>query len=124
MKSNSLLCHTHIRSRNLGTPIAATLVLLGLLANLALAAETNTWWPPAVNLSYRPGRSFQTSMARDPSTSDLFVAWTDDGVAEQEEIMGRRWASATQSWLPVENLSQSETCSVMVDRCWPLTKTA
>lgn len=52
-------------------------------------------------------------MAREPGSGNLFVAWAEEGVAAYDEILGRRWQQATQSWLPGlslpgENLSQSQ----------------
>lgn len=84
------------------------MLLLALsLANETIADTLSNWHLPA-NLSDISGRSFQTSVAREPSSGTLFVTWTDDGVAEREEILGRRWDQTYQSWLPTENLSQSE----------------
>lgn len=107
MKQSPALRHVPDGSRNLWLPAAVVLLLIGLVTSLAQAEET-IYWRPAVNLSNLAGRSFQATIARDPATGDLFVAWTDDGVTEWEEIMGRRWDRAAQAWLPVENLSQSE----------------
>ncbi|MGD8793170.1 MAG: hypothetical protein PVF47_11520 [Anaerolineae bacterium] len=77
-----------------------------LVAGLALAAGGGTWHS-ANNLSNLPGRSFQTTAARNPVTGDLYVAWTEDGATTWEEIMLRRWDSATGVWLAAENISQS-----------------
>jgi hypothetical protein len=89
-----------------------TLVLAGFTTGLVLAAATDAW-TPAVNLSSIPGRSTQATLAQNSLTGDLFVAWTDEGVAPKAEILGRRWDPASQSWQPdlglqPENLSQSE----------------
>ena len=96
-------------------------MLAFLLIALALAGliETHAWtepivvWVPASNLSNAVGNSTQATMALDPATGQLFVAWVDAGVAARDEILGRRWDESSQSWepglsLPAENLSQSE----------------
>jgi hypothetical protein len=84
------------------------LTLAAAVADLSQAASlAPDGWTPARNLSHPPGRSFYNALAVDPATGDAFVAWTDDGVATWEEVMGRRWDHASQMWLVVENLSQS-----------------
>ena len=94
------------RGRGLFTLFA--LVLTVAMADLAQAARlAPDDWAPAKNLSSTPGRSFYNAVVVDPATGDAFVAWTDDGVALYEEVMGRRWDHASQMWLAVENLSQS-----------------
>lgn len=85
----------------------AVLCFIGSSGGPGLADEMQTW-SPAVNLSNLPGRSFLATLASDPATGDLWAVWTDDGVAEQEEVLGRRWVRSARTWLPVENLSQSE----------------
>jgi hypothetical protein len=95
-----LLCFRRVQ-----WPLLLTLALA--IAGPALAAPDRSFWTPAQNLSNTPGRSFYHALAIDPTTGDAFVAWTDDGVATREEVMGRRWDHATQTWLAVENLSQS-----------------
>ena len=86
----------------------ATALLTSSLANRSHAVAPSFWSPP-LNLSAIPGRSFQTATTRDPTSGDLFVVWTDDGVADREEILGRRWHQTQQKWLPLENLSHSES---------------
>jgi len=76
-------------------------------AGLASAAPEELRWTTAVNLSNTPGRSMGSTLALDPISGDMFVAWTDDGIATREEIVGRRWDHAARGWLPTENLSQS-----------------
>ncbi len=96
-------------------------VLTFVLIALALAgwAEARTWtepsvtWAPVDNLSNLAGDSTYATAAFDPSTGHLFVAWVDAGVAEREEILGRRWDGSNQNWepglgSPADNLSQSE----------------
>jgi len=89
-------------------PISVTTLLLPMLiAGLAWAADTVAW-SPVRNLSNLPGRSFQATQARVPSTGDIYVTWTEDGLEAEEEIIGRRWVQSTQIWLPLENLSASQ----------------
>jgi hypothetical protein len=97
---------TRVRS-GLSLSISIPLLLTGAIASLAQISPTGFWVLP-VNLSNVAGRSFQTTVARDPSTGDLFVAWTEDGVAAREEIMLRRWDQDTQRWQAAVNLSQSQ----------------
>lgn len=85
----------------------AAVCFIGGSGVLVLADEMPSW-TPAVNLSHLPGRSFLATLASDPATGDLWAVWTDDGVTEQEEVLGRRWIRNARTWLPVENLSQSE----------------
>jgi hypothetical protein len=84
-------------------PIAAA-VLVSVTAALALASAV--LWPPPTNLSATPNASRLASLASDPTTGDLVVVWEDRGVAEWEEILGRRWDRASESWTAVENMSQ------------------
>ena len=88
-----------------------TLLALALAVALAGPAQAARLvpddWTRVRNLSHTPGRSFYTALAVDPVTGDAFAAWTDDGVATWEEVMGRRWDHTSQMWLVVENLSQS-----------------
>lgn len=93
--------------RRLFLLLAVVLCFPGGSGVLVLADEMPSW-TPAVNLSDRPGRSFLATLVSDPATGDLWAIWTDDGVAEQEEVLGRRWVRSARTWLPVENLSQSE----------------
>ncbi|MBN1661688.1 MAG: hypothetical protein JXA93_25055 [Anaerolineae bacterium] len=69
-----------------------------------LAADTAQWTEP-VNLSALPGRSTLVSTLGDPATGDILVVWMDDGVADLERILLRRYDATTGFWLPVENLS-------------------
>jgi hypothetical protein len=39
---------------------------------------------------------------------DLFTIWTDEGLGEWTEVLGRRWQRTSGSWTTIENLSQSE----------------
>lgn len=92
--------------------LALALGLVVAIAGLATAAPPAGWELPD-NLSNLPGRSRMATMARDPGSGDLFVAWTEEGVAAYDEILGRRWQQTTQSWLPglslpAENLSLSQ----------------
>ena len=87
--------------------LVVVLCFIGCSGGPVLADEMPTW-TPAVNLSDLPGRSFLATLTSDPVSGDLWVVWTDDGLAEQEEVLGRRWVRSARTWLPVENLSQSE----------------
>ncbi|MBN1136161.1 MAG: hypothetical protein JXM73_06230 [Anaerolineae bacterium] len=88
--------------------VAALLVTLAVVrAGLVSATPDRSSWTLAKNLSHTPGRSFHSALAVNPVTGDAFAAWTDDGVATWEEVMGRRWDHTSQMWLAVENLSQS-----------------
>ena len=84
----------------------ALLAAVALLPASALAAVPDAW-TPAINLSHTPGRSTDTAIEIDPISGDIMVVWTEDGVAEFEEIVGRRRDHAAGGWLPAENLSQS-----------------
>lgn len=72
------------------------------------ALGTSRMWPWPINLSAAPGASRQPEAAFDPATGDLIVVWEDHGIAQREEIVGRRWDRLSSSWLPLENLSQSD----------------
>jgi hypothetical protein len=92
--------------------LLAVLVLTEL-ADVRAWAEMTAVWAPAHNLSNLPGDSTQATLALDPSTGGLFVAWVDAGVANRKEVVGRRWDGGSQTWepglgSPAENLSQSE----------------
>jgi len=92
----------------LSAPILRRYAQPVLLVMLVLAARlAPDDWSPVRNLSNTPGRSFYHTLAVDPTTGDALVAWTDDGVATWEEVIGRRWDHTSQMWLGAENLSQS-----------------
>lgn len=90
-----------------GLSLLVTLAIALSLPGAASAGEAGLLWDQALNLSSLPGRSFQSTLARDPGTGDLFAVWTDDGGSGLEEILARRWDQAGQVWLPAENLSAS-----------------
>jgi len=98
----------HTRCRMQWLLLLATALVTGSLASRSLAIAPSFWSPP-LNLSGIPGRSFQTATTRDPTSGDLFVVWTDDGVSAREEVLGRHWDQTKQKWLPAENLSKSES---------------
>ncbi len=74
----------------------------------AVADSGNPIWGPHSNLSNTPARSTEAILAQDPATGDLFVVWTEEGVAEREEVLCRRWDRDIPAWQPVENLSSSK----------------
>lgn len=88
------------------SPLAG-LTIAALVVHLSLAASAPVWHR-ANNLSNTPGQSIHTTVARDPVSGDLFVAWSDKGIATWEEILLRRWDQDTGVWLAAENLSQSQ----------------
>ena len=82
-----------------GLSLLVTLAIALSLPGAASAGEAGLLWDQALNLSSLPGRSFQSTLARDPGTGDLFAVWTDDGGSGLEEILARRWDQAGQVWL-------------------------
>ncbi len=84
------------------------LALGGIVAGLTQAASQDMSWSPPVQLSTSDGSAEWATLAHDPASGDLFVVWEDDGAAEWEEILGRRWDRDSETWTAVENLSQFE----------------
>jgi hypothetical protein len=85
-----------------------TLALGGAAAGLTQAASQGMSWSPPVQLSSSDGPAQWATLARDPASGDLFVAWEDHGTAERKEILGRRWDRTSETWMEIQNLSGSE----------------
>ncbi len=81
------------------------LVTVILACGLTPVGADQEAWNPALNLSNLAGSSGAATMAVNPSTGDLHVAWEEYGLADREEIAGRLWHRRTGIWTPVQNLS-------------------
>ena len=95
-------------------PLLVGLALVGVMAALPLAARrlqaapAEVFWRMPIQLSASAGSAWSSQLARNPATGDLFAIWTDGGMGDWPEILGRRWDRASGSWTAVENLSHSE----------------
>jgi hypothetical protein len=88
--------------------VIVALALAGTAAGLALAGAPDADWSTPIQLSASPHPSRWATLASDPATGDLMVAWEDDPTDQLEEILSRRWDRGTETWTEIENLSASE----------------
>jgi hypothetical protein len=79
------------------------LIALAIAAPSAAESIPGEWSPPE-NLSPGPVPASSAQLAHDPKSGDLHVAWEGDTFG-QKEIFGRHWVADTETWGPVENLS-------------------
>ena len=92
-------------------PAFLVLILFVVCPNMTQAQWPDPWRPVS-NLSQLAGQSTEPAMGYQSGTEDLFVAWTDDGITGEHEILGRHWDQESRSWSPElgllpENLSNS-----------------
>jgi hypothetical protein len=99
----------HVRNwlrRRLSLLIGLTLACA--TAGLSQAASTESSWSKPVPLSPAPGPDWYPQLLLNALTGDLFAIWTDEGIAERAEIMGRQWDQTSGTWSGIQNLSLSE----------------
>jgi hypothetical protein len=88
--------------------VIVALALAGTAAGLTSASAPDAEWSTPVQISASPHISRWATLASDPATGDLVVAWEDHGVGQWEEILSRRWDRGSEAWTEIENLSTSE----------------
>ena len=96
----------------LAPALVLALVVLGMASAPSVSAGETAWYPGA-NLSSTPWRSAEATIACDPATGSLHVAWTDRSESQPGQVMGRRWEPSAETWQPPlesqpQNLSLSE----------------
>ncbi len=95
------------RQRNLLVSLLVT-TAAGAMATLALAEAPAGSWTVPFRLSAPPGPSIHAQVAADSTKGNLLVIWTEGGMGEEEEIVGRHLERSSGIWTSVQNLSQSE----------------
>jgi hypothetical protein len=92
-------------NRALMLGIVAVLCFVGgVSVALARAGSPPDDWSFPENLSPDSDRASAAQLARDPTSRDLYAVWVE-GTFGVEEIVGRHWSSASQSWAASQNLS-------------------